>query len=242
VAQTQNMTDEQFFDDVVRKIPGWLHDFTAFRTMDILKFQEKEKISGPLFEVGVFRGKYFSILLRSAIESGTTAFGLDTFQYAKQEDVKSSLRQFFNENISKAQYVQSTSSELDEKSLRELLGSKSRFISIDGSHEKNDVYLDLSVCDKSLSNEGVIAVYDFLNPLAIGVNEAIHLYFQVPRRVVPFAYLPNKLLLCRPLWSGRYRAILEAAVVGDSTSPIAANYRNKPSTRPLFGHEMLVAT
>ena len=61
-----------FLVNVVYNIPGWLLDYTALATMEILKFQEQTEISGSLFEIGVFAGRYFSILLRSALNSDST--------------------------------------------------------------------------------------------------------------------------------------------------------------------------
>jgi hypothetical protein len=43
----------RFLDAVVKKIPGWLEDYTAVRTMDLLSFQESQGINGPLLEIGL---------------------------------------------------------------------------------------------------------------------------------------------------------------------------------------------
>lgn len=238
----QNLEPSKFLAEVVNKIQGWLHDYTALRTIDILKFQEDSGIRGPLFEIGVFKGRYFSILLASGIRSESGVFGLDTFQYVRQQAVEDELRGFFGSGLSRAKLIQGMSSDFEPAMLLHELGERPRFISIDGSHEKADVYRDLVLCDDILANEGIIAVDDFLNPGAIGVNEATNLYLSVPRRVVPFAYIPNKLLLCRPAQSERFRSMLDRYVLADTVSAISANYRNKPSILPFCGSPMLVAT
>lgn len=62
------MNNVEFQDSVVEKTEGWLIRFTSLRTMDILDFQRDKGISGPLIEIGVFCGKYFSLLARAARE------------------------------------------------------------------------------------------------------------------------------------------------------------------------------
>ncbi len=232
----------EFLSSVVAKIPGWLHDFTALRTIEMMKFQEAASTSGPLLEIGVFRGRYFSIMLDSAIRTGADIFGIDTFQYVQEAVVQSGLRAFFGDNMSRVHLIRGASTEFDAAALLQLLGQKPRFISIDGSHDKEDVYLDLVLCDAVLANDGIIAVDDFLNPHAIDVNEAVHLYFQVPRRIAPFGYTPNKLFLCRPAQLERHRTMLHHSVLDDTTSPIAANYRKHPSARSLFGRSVVMVS
>jgi hypothetical protein len=93
---------------------------------------------------------------------------------------------------------------------------------------------------------GIIAVDDFLNPLAIGVNEAVNVYMNVPRRVVPFAYVPNKLLLCHRSHVGNYKAVIEECAIMDTVDPRASTFREALSRdhmraeRVLFGQKVLV--
>jgi hypothetical protein len=70
----------------------------------------------------------------------------------------------------------------------------------------------------------------------------VHLFFQAPRRVIPFGYTPNKLWLCRPSQAERYKAALEQATLADTRSPIAANYRANPVRQVLFGMPITVVT
>jgi hypothetical protein len=130
--------------------------------------------------------------------------------------------------------------------LLQYLGTPARFISVDGSHEKDDVYLDLILCEQALVVGGIIAVDDFLNPLAIGVNEAVHTYFMVPRRLVPFAYIPNKLLLCHRSQAGDYKAVIEQTAAADTVDPRGLTFREAVksdymrSERVLYGQKVLM--
>jgi hypothetical protein len=48
------------------------------------------------------------------------------------------------------------------------------------------------------------------------VNEGVHLFFSQPRRLVPWAYIENKLFLCQAPWAQRYKRMLESIVMGDT--------------------------
>src|SRR5206468_11729235 len=114
---------------------GWLVDYTALTTMDILKFQEQTGISGSIFEIGVYAGRYFSILLRSAVKCGSVIVGLDTFQGVEQDQVLAFLNSV-SADYSKIFLIKGRSSEWSARDLIDELGEPARFISIDGSHEK----------------------------------------------------------------------------------------------------------
>ena len=94
--------------------------------------------------------------------------------------------------------------------------SKARFISIDGSHEHDDVLWDLQVADAVLDPRGIIAADDYLNHACLGVNEAINRFLMTTPLIVPFAYIANKLFLSRPEWADVYRAELERCIMADT--------------------------
>jgi hypothetical protein len=216
--------DNAFLMSVVHNIPGWLVDYTALTTMGILKFQEQSGISGSIFEIGVYAGRYFSILLRSALKSGSVIVGLDTFQDVDQDRVLAFLNSV-SADYGRIFLIKGPSSEWSARDLIAELGEPARFISIDGSHDKLDVLWDLRLAEQLTSKEGVVAVDDFLNPIALGVNEAVNQFFLQPRNLVPWAYLPNKLFLARPAWACRYKTFLEEAVLRDEVSPESKRFR-----------------
>ena len=218
------LDDNAFLVNVVHGIPGWLVDYTALTTMDILKFQEQTGMSGSIFEIGVFAGRYFAILLRSAIKSNSVIVGLDTFQYVDQNRVLAFLNSV-SADYDKISLIKGLSREWNASDIVAKLGAPSRFVSIDGSHDKLDVLWDLKLAEELASKEGVVAVDDFLNPTALGVNEAVNQFFLEPRNLVPWAYLPNKLLLARPTWAHRYKTLLEEAVLQDEANPEATKFR-----------------
>jgi hypothetical protein len=121
--------------------------------------------------------------------------------------------------------IKGLSREWNASDLLARLGEPARFISIDGSHDKLDVLWDLRLAEQLTSKEGIVPVDDFLNPNALGVNEAVNQFFLQPRNLVPWAYLPNKLFLARPAWAHRYKTFLEEAVLRDEVSPESNRFR-----------------
>jgi len=233
-----------FLRDVVHTIPGWLEDYTALRTMDLLEWQERNIARGPLLEIGIFAGRYFSLLLRSASRTGDAIVGLDTFEWIDEPSVRTHLAKVDAKHQAKLVTGFSTEKSADE--LLGLLGGKPRFLSVDGSHERNDVFWDLRLAEAILASHGIVALDDFLNPVTLGVNEAAHLFFSQPRNLAPIAYIANKLFLCRPSAAGRMRGVMEEMIVADQNEPRSQGFRERAThgrhhiEQKLWGHPVLV--
>jgi hypothetical protein len=238
--------DREFLERVVHEIPGWLEDYTAIRSMDLLRYQEESGLSDAILEIGVFAGRYFSILLRSAMKQRSTIVGLDTFQYMERNRVQDHLRAVDASSYDKLKFLTGASTNWQASELRSVLGGSARFISIDGSHEKSDVFWDLRLAEEIVSREGILAVDDFLNPITLGVNQAVNFFFQQPRNLVPWAYVANKLFFSRATWATRYKDHLELIVTEDQKENRSLTFReNLAKGRnlvevELFGHLVLI--
>jgi hypothetical protein len=141
-ARARDLDKKAFLVERVQPIPGWLVDFTAMRTMDLLDWQEEQGIKGSLLEIGVFRGRYFSLLLRSAERTGARAVGIDTFQWNSIADLRDHMAQVVG-NVG-FDAIQNSSSALTSRDLLVALGAPSRFVSVDGSHNYEDVLWDMA--------------------------------------------------------------------------------------------------
>jgi len=237
----------QFQEGVVDKIDGWLNRFTSLRTMDILRYQEESQIDGSILEIGIFCGKYFSVLARSAQRTRSRLVGVDTFQWVPESRVKESLALSPETRSVDVSLLKKTSSECSSNELLGVLRDKARFISVDGSHEFEDVYLDLALSEQILSAKGIIAVDDFLNPITLGVNEAVHKYFAQPRNVLPVAYISNKLFLAHRSIARKYSLFIEESIVADQTEPESRTFRDSLAKgrhfveQLLWGHQIVVS-
>jgi hypothetical protein len=205
----------EFLGRVTDQIQGMLLPLAARQTLDLLDFQEARGIKGGVLEIGVFCGKYFSLLLHSANTTGCTPVGIDTFEFAPENQVLDLLGRN-GADSSRVRLLSGRSRDFSASEVRKHLGEPARFISVDGSHEKPDVLYDLSLSDVVLGNEGIVAADDFLNCVCLGVNEAIIEYLaKSSKDLVPFAYIPNKLLLCRPKMRETYADHLLSALLAD---------------------------
>lgn len=200
----------EFHELVVDSIQGWLHRITSLATMELLSFQESQGDDGPIIEIGVYKGKYFSLLARSATRTNSKILGIDTFTFSHEDEVLENLK--LSNEISPENIIlwRNFSSQCNSKEVLKKIKAYARFISIDGSHECEDVYLDLILSEKLLSSTGIIAVDDFINPMTLGVNEAVNKYFSEERNVVPFAYISNKLFLSFKDTAIQYKNFIES--------------------------------
>ena len=233
-----------FFQRTIDGIEGWLAEYAALVTMALFDVQDQRQVRGPLVEIGIFKGKYFSILMREAKRSGDTAFGIDNFGFVPEASVRSILA----EKMPEHDYVliaKSSNSFTSDELMLEIGGSKARFMSIDGSHERDDVIWDLVLAEETCSSEGVISVDDFMNITAVGVNEGVHQFFRRDRNLVPFAFLMNKLFLCRPHMYPVYKNLIENYVENNAENIHSAVFLENRSRyresieQALFGKKVL---
>lgn len=217
-------TDREFLDHA-EKISGWLDTFTAARTVDLLNFQNSLGLRGPVYEVGVFWGKYFSVLLRGADQQGDCAYGFDLFQYNSLDQLVSAFdttAQFISPTARQNhRFFAGNSADMSERDFNAILQAPARFVSIDGSHDHDEVLWDLTTAEKLLAPHGIIAADDFLNSTCIGTNEAINRFLMINPNVAPVAFCAGKLFIARPSWVERYKKELERSALADYESPKA---------------------
>lgn len=106
---------------------------------------------------------------------------------------------------------------------------------------------DLRNAEAILASDGIVALDDFMNPIAIGVNDGVHRFYATPRGIVPVAHLSNKLFLCRPHMASTYKKAIEEFVDEDPRDPAAQGFieRRERAGRdaveqPLWGHKLLI--
>lgn len=227
------------------KIHGWLRPPAALRTVDILRWQEAEGIGGGLVEIGVMCGKYFALLLESAERADAPLLGIDTFQYAPQSRVRKEMKKIFGRRImGRVTLLESRSCDVPAARIAETVGAP-RFVSVDGSHEAPDVLGDLELCEAVLAPDGLVSADDFLNPLTLGVNEAINDFCRTARRLVPVGFVANKLFMCRPGAAARYMAAFEG-IMARAQEDHAVKFRERAThgrhhvEQPFHGHRVLV--
>jgi hypothetical protein len=90
--------------------------------------------------------------------------------------------------------VEGSSLDLEAEGFLEA-GRRFRLFSVDGGHLAYHVLNDLRVAEASLVEGGIVAADDLLHPHYLGVITGVFEYLNSGGNLVPFALIPNKLLL-----------------------------------------------
>ena len=227
-------------------ITGWLDQQVARRTVDILRWQDANGITGNLMEIGVYCGRYFALLLHAALRQGNSVLGVDTFAFSNPERVEAEMRDVLGPAaLAHMRLHRCNSAELLPEAVLDSIG-RPRFLSLDGAHDMGTVYADLELAAAVLDTDGVIAANDVLNPLSPGVNEALNRFLMRPRRVVPVAFIGNKLFLAHRARASQYRAALEDILLqgGDAAAEAFATRARAGRhqiEQPFHGHPVLIS-
>jgi hypothetical protein len=206
--------DVAFIKTGLQEFQGWCMDDAAYLTCSLLARQAETGHAGPLFEIGVYEGKFLSVLYHAAMKRGLPVAGVDTFQWSAEKSVTATFERVFG-GTTNLRLVAADSTTFQVQDVYDLFGGAApSFISVDGDHSARAVASDMWLADRALAPGGVVALDDFLNSRAIGVGEGAYRYLllQPGARLRPFAYAANKLFLARPEYHELYRAGLESFV------------------------------
>lgn len=198
-------------------IEGWLSDAARIFTQLIIAYQrENEWVSGAL-ELGVFKGKYLSLLAQQIPDAPVV--GVDAFLEGhgvllSEEHRKNAERLILHnvrsvagagENVS---LVAGYTSEIEADDLRRLCPSGYSFISVDAGHAAEEVEHDCHLADSLLTDHGVVALDDVYNAVCPGVAEGFIRYMTKGKRdLAPFATCGNKVFVCRPVAHSRFHEL-----------------------------------
>lgn len=185
-------------------VEGWLVPTTAHIIATLVEEQTRLAIGGDLAEIGVHHGKSFLILANS-IAAGEKIFAIDVFEDQHKNLDKSGLgdRQIFLKNVDlhapgiPLEILQESSLDLSTIGWPQRHANSIRFFSIDGSHTREATLNDLRIAQLTTKDGGIVAVDDILSPHWLGVISGLFDYLASGGELVPFAIIPDKLLLSR---------------------------------------------
>lgn len=199
------MTAQEFIENHISEINGWLQPNAVYVTEVILNSQRDLGVNGINLEIGVWQGKYISAITAMAPER--PSYGMDVFLHNQQASVEERVKSISGSNA--VTMIKTNTFDLDNTSFQNLLRSqKIAFASVDGSHEADPVLNDLNNVSKLLERGGVIAIDDFLNPLTLGVLEGAT-KFLINSEIEPICYSSNKLFVTTRAWSQLYQIRLQ---------------------------------
>ncbi len=197
--------DKQFLAEPFHSIEGWCVDEPAWLTTYLLRLQQSENRVAPCFEIGVYKGRYFSVLVNGARAANQDVIGFDTFAYCPIPVVEETVR-VATGSLEGVRFVQGDSTKMSTADLSEQLGGrKAAFCSVDGGHTPAEVLSDLLLSESVLEPWGIVSVDDFYNPMAIGVTEGVmRFWLQHETNLDPIAYCRNKLLAVNKEFAAYY--------------------------------------
>ena len=240
----------RFVATYVEPIPGWLHHEAALFTAHLAGAPRARGIPGPTLEIGVYHGKYLSVLYELS-RADEMVVGVDFFSGSDgTKDVKVVLSNVAAAcgEASRLKMIVADSRELTAEKLRAQTGERHfRFISIDGGHTREIVCRDLETSYPLLPPGGIIALDDVFNQGTPGVVEGVAEFFLRDKpKLAPFAHCYNKLFVTTPDFHARYldeaRAFLELATwlpTHEQTVKRLREHRASDFKPEMFGYEML---
>jgi hypothetical protein len=185
--------------DRLHAIPGWLEDEAALFTIHLIEAQRAAGLYGSMLEIGVYRGKYLSLLRLLLADERERIIGVELFpgghaEFGIQEIMRNVL--VAAGSTSNVTVLEADSRSLSSEELLGRLGSRAKFAHIDGGHTEDVVFRDLSIVSPIMMTGGIIAMDDAFSYAHPGVTEALFRFLDQERHVIaPFAYCFNKLFL-----------------------------------------------
>ncbi len=195
--------------DAFRGIEGWMADEAADLTARLFQWQRSAGAVTGVLELGVFKGRYLSLLASLAQGTGAPVVGVDAFTSRVGEQIPEPDRDYARDVVLATvaalapgspppTLIVAYTADVETDTLRGLSPGGYSFISVDAGHLAADVQADLAMVERLVSERTVIAADDVFNPKTPGVMEGLCRHFAAHPRtaLAPFAWAGNKLFLC----------------------------------------------
>jgi len=185
------------------QVEGWFFPVDAYAIAMFDEIQNRENITGNLFEIGVHHGKTAIFLARTARIEETVGV-CDVFD-SPEENVDRSgegSRDLFVANMRRFGDLPPERLSIFSKRSASLTADETttrcRFFHIDGGHQAADVFADLVTADRAVLPDGVLSVDDVFNANWPGVSEGFYNFLATrPDAFVPVFIGGNKVYLTR---------------------------------------------
>jgi hypothetical protein len=202
--------------EALDNIQGWLSESAKTFTQFIFQLQRQNGWVSGILELGVFKGKYLSLLAHQVADFDVPIVGVDAFlerygvrlsdehKLAAEKGILDSILSVAG-SIANVTLIGAYTNEIGARELRKLCPAGFTFISVDAGHDAEDAEHDSAMADQLLNDHGVIAFDDVYNAACPGVAEGFIRYMVTGnRRLAPFATSGNKVFACRPAQHATY--------------------------------------
>lgn len=196
-----------------QEVQGWLEEIAARATDMLLQAQTSLGLHGDVLEIGVHHGRYFLILANGLVDD-EIAVAVDLFDDQGANLTRSGRGSWTHlvwnaarfAPLARMEIIQGTSTHLHERLISR---NRMRFVSIDGGHDRATCCSDLWLAQRVTGSGGIVALDDIYRVDWSGVTAGVARYYREGGALVPFAFVPNKLLLTTDThWAERYREAL----------------------------------
>ena len=187
-----------YLEQGIGQVEGWLSPVTASMIAHLLVGQSLGGLRGDMCEIGVHHGKLFLVLACATLPA-ERAVAIDVFgdHHKNLDGSGAGDRGVFEAHV--AAHAPGAEVEILQRSSLDLgrgfLDRRFRFLSIDGGHTEAVVANDLRLAERTLLAGGIAALDDILSHDWTGVLSGLVSYLAAGGTLVPFALVPNKLLL-----------------------------------------------
>jgi Methyltransferase domain len=208
-------TIDKYWSEGFPNIEGWVDPGMIHVLKELARIQAGLGIRGGMLEIGVHHGRLL-IPLALLTGPGEHTVGVDVFDRqdlnldksgcGDQSVTRKNVRKYCGPTR-KVSLIKMDSMAINiavRVSLVEKYGPF-RIISIDGGHTVEHTVNDLNIAEDVLQSGGVVLVDDYYNMDYPGVHEGVVRFFaSQPRKLRPFAYTQNKLLISDAAHAMRY--------------------------------------
>lgn len=227
------------------QVDGWCIPQLWQAIQPLHEVQERNGISGPVAEIGVYHGKFFIGLMKTKSTARNFAidvfamqrFNLDGAGEGNLEKVRSNIS-MSGSSLEDVHFVEADSMALtsdDVRRIREESQGGFSMFSVDGCHDVEHTINDTEIAMQLTMPGGIIFVDDYYNANWPGVQEGIaKMYLTGAPRFVPLIATCNKLILCHLSYHGEYLSYLAKHM-----RDYFPDTRIKPVRR--FGYDTLTA-
>ncbi|WP_192933759.1 GSCFA domain-containing protein [Sinorhizobium meliloti] len=198
----------QFARKGVEQFEGMLNKSAAVTAASALTILQQDLgwQNRAFLEIGVFKGKFFSLVENATKGSDCRLIGVDPFELPGQSK-ESVLKSFSDNGMEMNRIVMHEGYSTDVAAIKELLGDRQLTLChIDGSHKEDDVYRDFHTINNLASEDAIVIGDDFWNKSQLGVTTAIF-RFVIEDKIdlKPFMISNTKLYLCREGYLREYK-------------------------------------
>ena len=191
------------YNSIKERAEGYFSDQSAAIFDIFLLGQQQLNMRGDMLEIGVYKGRS-ATMSAMHLRPDEKFYLVDCSDHL--DDAKKNLDPILQ---GRGIYHKQRSCVMTVDSIGMKMRS-SRWVHIDGGHTGNDVVTDIELCEKTLSDAGVMVLDDFFNPMYPQLTEAVYAYLSANRfKLTMFLIGYNKAYLTRPGNAWCYRAIIK---------------------------------